>query len=315
MIVIHLTYHPWSAYNGDMEYREYYKVLGVDSKASPEQIKRAYRQLAKKYHPDLHPGDKAAEEKFKELNEAYEVLSDPEKRARYDQLGDQYVHWQQGGGMGNFSDWFRQSGSSNSYRVEVGDFFNGGFSDFFNMLFGQMGYHDPSGRRRTTRTPASARPLEQPITITFQEAFQGVTRTLMVGGRRLEVKIPAGAASGTKVRMKAAGPNQQDIFLVINVAPDPRFERKGDDLYTRLPIDLYTAVLGGQVTAPTPAGNVLLTIPAGTQPGQHIRLTGRGMPRLRQPGSFGDLFAEIAVQLPRNLSPQQRELFEKLKTI
>jgi curved DNA-binding protein len=298
-----------------MEYQDYYKVLGVERNATADQIKRAYRQLAKKYHPDLHPGDKAAEEKFKTINEAYEVLSDTDKRARYNQLGESYSSWQQGGGRGNFDDWFSQA--PGGHRVDVGDLndmFGGGFSDFFNTIFSQMGGTGPttSQRRRTTRQ--APRTYEQPVTINFSEAYRGTERILQLDSRKLEVKIPAGAATGTRVRMTGVAPGGADIHLVIEVAPDPHFERKGDDLYNEVTIDLYTAVLGGPATVNTPGGDVVLTIPPGTQSGQTFRLSGRGMPKLRSiPLVYGDLYARAAIQIPRNLTARQRELFEQLR--
>ncbi len=305
-----------------MEYKDYYKILGVDRKASVEEIKKAYRKLAMKYHPDRNPNDKAAEEKFKEINEAYQVLGDAEKRSRYDQLGVSYDNWRQRGGTGNFNweDWFTGSAGNapGGVRVEVGDLedlFGGGFSDFFTQIFGGVGATRTQTRR--TSSPARSRPLEHPITISFQEAYQGAQRTIQVDGRRLDVKIPAGARSGTKVRIAGAAPGpggqKNDLYLVISVAADTRFERKGDDLYTDVTLDLFTAVLGGRVGVPTPAGDVQLTIPAGTQPGQTFRLAGRGMPKIRSPQQHGDLYARVKVQLPRQLTPEQRRLFEQLR--
>ena len=298
-----------------MEYKDYYKILGVERNSTNDHIKRAYRQLAKKYHPDLHPGDKKAEEKFKEINEAYEVLGDAQKRARYDQLGESYSQWQQVGGRGNFDEWFSQS--PGYQQVEFGDLndmFGGGFSDFFNVIFGQMGGQGSTRRQSGRSTRTAPRSYEQPVTISFQEAYQGAERSVQLDGRHLQVKIPAGANTGTRVRMAGVGPGGADIYLVIEVTPDPTYERKGDDLYTEVNLDLYTAVLGGQATVTTPGGNVVLTIPAGTQHGQTFRLTGRGMPRLRgTPKTYGDLYARAVVHLPRNLTPRQRELFEQLR--
>ncbi len=307
-----------------MEYKDYYKILGVDRNADEQTIKRAYRKLALKYHPDRNPNNKQAEEQFKEINEAYQVLSDKEKRARYDQLGESYSRWQQGGGQPggfNWQDWVYQPQQGGGQRVNVEDLedlFGGGFSDFFSSIFGGMGAETARGAgRRVRRTPP--RSYEQPVTISFQEAFRGTERSIQVDGRRLEVKIPAGAKTGTKVRVPGAAPAEPggqhgDLYLVIEVAEDNRFERQVDNLYTDVSVDLYTAVLGGQANVPTPAGNVSLTIPAGTQPGQLIRLAGRGMPLLRSPQQHGDLFARIKVQIPRNLSQHQRELFEQLRS-
>jgi curved DNA-binding protein len=312
-----------------MEYKDYYKVLGVERNASESDIKSAFRKLALKFHPDRNPGNKNAEEKFKEINEAYEVLSDKQKRARYDQLGDSYSTWQQrGGAEGNFNwgDWTSAPGGGTSFNMgDLNEIFSGGggFSDFFQQIFGSMA--GQTGTRTGTRGQARRvqqqqqqnLPYQQEVQITLEEAFRGAERTVALDGRRLQMKIPAGAKTGTKVRMSGAGPagpggQPVDIFLVIDVLPDPRFERKGDDLHTEATVDLYTAVLGGEARVPTLDGTVVLTILPGTQPGQSFRLSGRGMPRLRVQNQRGDLFARIKVQLPKNLSSEQRKLFEQL---
>jgi curved DNA-binding protein len=315
-----------------MEYKDYYKILGVDRKATEDQIKKAYRKLALQHHPDHNPGNKQAEEKFKEINEAYQVLSDSEKRGRYDQLGDSYTNWQQrGGAPGNFNwdEWFSQAPSSSggSYRVEVSDLSDilggaglGGFSEFFTRIFGGMPNMggatrgEPSGRPGMRIPPQS---YQQKVPISLIEAYQGTTRRLEINGVQKQVVIPKGARSGTKVRVSeaiATAPNapKSDLFLIIDVTPDPRFERKGDDLHTEVKSNLYTAVLGGEVTVPTLSGNVVLSIPPGTQPGQSFRLTGRGMPHLKSPSQFGDLYVKISITVPRNLTPKQKELFEEL---
>lgn len=309
-----------------MEYKDYYKVLGVSRSASEDEIKRAYRKLALQYHPDRNPGNKQAEERFKEINEAYQVLSDPQKRARYDQLGESYTRWQQRGAPGGFNweDWFSTSPGGGNTRVHVGDLSDlfggmgnmgglGDFSEFFRRIFGGMG--EVGSTPRSGGGPA-APGYQQELTISLQEAYSGTTRRIDVDGRRLEVKIPAGARTGTKVRVPEAvqPPNgrKADLYLVIKVADDPRFRREGNDLYTDVSIDLYSAVLGGEVQVPTPAGNVLLTIPAGVQPGQKIRLAGRGMPQIKNPDRKGDLYVVLKVKLPRNLTPEQRSMFQKL---
>ncbi len=307
-------------YNDGMEYKDYYKILGVERNATDAEIKSAFRKLALQYHPDRNRGNPQAEEKFKEINEANEVLSDKEKRARYDQLGDSYSRWQQRGGQPggfNWNEWTRQQ--PGGQQVNVGDFEeilgSAGFSDFFEAIFGGLG--GQAVRQRTARQQARPQSYQQDVQITLEEAYRGAERTVMVDGRRLTMKIPAGARTGTKVRMAGAapsGPNGQpgDLFLVIEVLPDPRFERKENDLYTDISIDLYTAVLGGETRVATLDGNVVLTIPPGTQPGQSIRLGGRGMPNLRTPEKRGNLYARIKVQLPRNLNAEQRQLFEEL---
>jgi curved DNA-binding protein len=301
-----------------MEYQDYYKTLNVDRKASQEEIKRAYRKLAMKYHPDRNPGKKDAEEKFKQINEAYEVLGDEQKRSRYDQLGASYQQWQSGGGgSGNFdwSDWFTQS-PQGGRRVETGnleDLFGGGFSDFFNTIFGGMGGVGGSQTRRASQPRA----FEQPVSISLMEAYHGTTRTLQIENKRVEVRIPPGAKTGTRVRMAGIIPSQggpnSDLHLAVEVQPDSNFERKNNDLHSEASTDIYTAVLGGQVSVQTPAGNVLLSIPAGTQPGQTFRLAGRGMPHLQNPNEHGDLFVRVKVQLPRKLTDHQRQLFEQLR--
>jgi curved DNA-binding protein len=315
-----------------MDYKDYYAILGVDRNATTDDIKKAYRKLAMKYHPDRNPGNKASEDKFKEINEANEVLSDSQKRARYDQLGESYSRWQQGGGQsGNFNwgDWFTQANGGvptgaagrGGTRVEYGDLddmFGGGFSDFFTQIFGGLGGTTRTQQRRAPQARPQPQTLEQSITISFQEAYQGTQRTIQLDGRRLEVKIPAGSKTGTKVRIAGAGApaGRQpagDLYLVIEVAPDPRFERSGDDLETEFTLDLYTALLGGQANVSTPTGDVVLTIPAGTQPGQIFRLAGRGMPKLRTPEKHGDLLAKAKVQLPRKLSAEQKTLVEQLR--
>ncbi|GAB4482335.1 MAG: DnaJ C-terminal domain-containing protein [Anaerolineales bacterium] len=289
-----------------MEYKDYYKLLGVSRTASADEIRTAYRKLAMKYHPDRNPGDKASEERFKEINEAYQALSDPQKRARYDQVGSAYSNWQGRGappGGFNWDEW-RASGGGQQ-QVNFDDLFGGagGFSDFFQAIFGGGA------------TEFASRPIvnEQVVQISLREAYQGAARVLESAGRRVQVNIPAGVKSGSKVRAPGAGPNGQDVYLKIEVMPDPRFERKNDDLYTSVGVDVFTALLGGEAEVETLAGRLRLTIPAGTQPEQMIRLTGRGMPRLRPRGEKGDLYVRVKVQIPRALSPEQKNLLEQAR--
>lgn len=306
-----------------MEYKDYYKILGVERNASKDEIKRAFRKLALKTHPDRNPNDPNAGERFKEINEAYQVLSDPEKRKRYDQLGESYFQWQQGGqpaGGFRWEDWFTPSQTGNVRVGGLEDFLGGDFSEFFRRIFGGMADmgSPTAGRGGYSRGRTAAPSYQQEVVISLAEAYQGTTRRLELDGRRLEVKIPPGAKNGTKVRVAnaiptGAGNQKGDLYLVIKVAEDPRFELKGIDLHTDVTIDLYTAVLGGEVTVQTLTGNVLLTIPAGIQPGQSIRLAGRGIPRLNSPNLKGDLYAHIKVKIPHNLTPRQKELFQELK--
>lgn len=316
-----------------MEYKDYYQTLGVKRDADAKEIKRAFRRLARQHHPDVNPGDKVAEERFKEINEAHEVLSDPDKRRKYDQLGSEWARYQQTGGRpGDFdwSQWAAGAPAAQGQRVHVRygtpedlqDIFGGAspFSDFFSQIFGGTGAGAaPGGGYEYQVRPQRGQNYEQEVEISLQEAYHGATRALQKDGRRLEVKIPAGARTGTRVRMAgegapgAAGGTAGDLYLRVRVLPDPQFERRGDDLHVTLPVDLYTAVLGGQVQVPTLSGPVMLTIPASTQNGRTFRLRGKGMPRLRQADQRGDLFAKIDVQLPTDLGPRQRELFEELQ--
>jgi curved DNA-binding protein len=304
-----------------MEYKDYYKVLGVDKNADEKEIKKAYRRLARQHHPDMNPGDKAAEARFKEINEANEVLSDAEKRRKYDALGQDYQRWQQtGGGTGgfDFSQWQAASAPGGT-RVEYGDISDlfgsdAGFSDFFDAIFGSMAAGRSAPGARPSRTAGAPRSVEQEVEVTLEEAFQGAQRLMDVDGRRLEVKIPAGVKTGSKVRVAGeglqssrAGP-RGDIYLLIKVLSHPTFERRGDDLLCEAPVDLFAALLGGEVRVPTLAGPVALRIPAGTQSGRTFRLGGQGMPKLRTPNERGDLFAKVRIVLPEKLSDRELQL-------
>jgi curved DNA-binding protein len=339
-----------------MEYKDYYRVLGVSRDADQKDIKKAFRRLARKYHPDVAPGDKASEEKFKEVNEAYEVLSDPEKRKLYDQYGAQWRQWQQAGGRpedfpwgqapGQGAGWPQGAGAGGRARgpgyvhytsaEDLEDLFGGEgrFSDFFQQLFGgaygrqqpRGGVEDLFGRGygpTAGRTRARAgQDYEQPVEITLQEAYSGTTRLLQVEDRRLEVKIPPGSDNGTRVRIPGAGgPGMMggesgDLYLVVKVRDNPRYDRKGDDLYMDMDVALYTVVLGGEVQVPTLGGrSVMLSIPPETRNGQAFRLRDRGMPHLNNPEEHGDLFVTVKVDVPQDLSSRERELFEELQNL
>lgn len=316
-----------------MEYQDYYKILGVNKNATEKEIKAAYRKLARQYHPDVNQNDPQAETRLKEINEAYEVLGDPKKRATYDQLGPDWQRWQKSGQAGGF-DWTGWANAGDPrVRVQynnVEDMFGGGgggFSDFFSSIFGGGSPGTRSSGRGGGRSyeyasrPQSGQDIEQEIVISLTEAYHGTTRYVRKDGRRLEVKIPAGAKTGTKVRMRGEGHpaprggKPGDLYLKVKVADDPRFERDGDDLLVDLPVDLYTAVLGGEVRVPTITGEVNLKIPAGAQNGQKLRLRGKGMPKMRKPGQHGDMYAQINVRLPSKLTDQQRKLFEQLQAL
>jgi curved DNA-binding protein len=303
-----------------MDYKDYYQILGVDRKASEQEIKSAYRKLARELHPDKNPDNPTAEERFKEVNEAYEVLGDPNKRAKYDQLGSSYRAYERAGARPGDFDWSTwTSGAPGGVRMEVGDLGDlfgggGGFSDFFNAIFGGMPGGAQTGTRR--RAPSRGRDLQTEVIISLSEAYTGAQRRIQRQSGQIEVKIPPGAQTGTKIRLsgqgESSGRQSGDLYLVVNVQPDPRFDRKGDDLYTDVSVDLYTAVLGGEVQVPTLSGDVVLTIPSGSQPDQVFRLKDRGMPRLRNPSQHGDLYARIKVALPKELSDEERRLFKEL---
>jgi curved DNA-binding protein len=317
-----------------MEYKDYYKTLGVSKSATEKEIKQAFRKLARQCHPDACPDDPKAEARFKEINEAYEVLSDAKKRKKYDTLGSDWARWQQTGGQPGDFDWGRYAsgapggpGGNVRYATaeDLQDLFGGGstFSDFFSQIFGGMAGGRARGGQGSGSRIRSQRgqDYEQEVEITLEDAFHGATRILQSDGERLEVKIPQGADTGTRVRLSGKGSPgvgggpAGDIYLKVKVRPHARFERKGDDLNVTFPVDLYTAVLGGEVRIPTLEGDVLLRIPAGTQNGRVFRLRGKGMPSLRQPDHRGDLLAKVDVQLPAALTPEQRKLFEELKRI
>lgn len=313
-----------------MEYRDYYKILGVDRSASDKDIRQAYRRLARKYHPDVNPDDRSAEDKFKEVNEAYEVLSDSEKRTKYDQLGQSYQQWQRMGGQPGGFDWSGWTtggagGFPGGYRVEyanVDDMGGDVFSDFFRSIFGGTGGRaGRAERQRSARQSIRGQDLEVDANITLDDAYQGTTRVVQVGRRKLTVKIPSGAREGTRVRLSGqgekgyAGGRPGDIDVIVHVMDHPAFRREGDDLHIDLKVPLYTAVLGGSMEVPTLDGHVKLRIQPGTQSGKSIRLKGKGMPRLRLTGNYGDLYAHVLVQVPTELTEQEQALFEDLRDL
>jgi curved DNA-binding protein len=294
-----------------MDYKDYYKTLGVERKASEDEIRKAYRKLAMQYHPDRNPNDKQAEERFKEINEAYQVLSDSKKRSHYDRLGSDYSNWQQRGAPGDFN-WDQYGGSPGGTRVNIDDLNEmfggaGGFSDFFRTIFGM----DAEGVRTRTRSRPQPQGYQQELEITLEEAYQGTTRVFQSDGKQKQVRIPAGVRTGSKVRVAGAGPNGLDLYLIVEVKDDPRFERRGNDLHTTATVNVFTAILGGEAEVETLNGKIKLSIPAGTQPEQVFRLAGRGMTSLKNANEKGDLFVRLKVQIPKYLSAKQRELLEE----
>lgn len=295
--------------------RDYYEVLGVPRTATEKEIKTAYRRLARKYHPDLNPGDKSAEGRFKELQAAYDVLSDAEKRKKYDQFGPNWEHISQAGATD-----FGANGPKVEFNYGTGT----DFSDILNDLFGGIG-STASGRgsRAGFRPrPRAGEDIEQPVDVSLEESYFGTTRVLEIPNgdgtsRRLEVKVPAGVRSGARIRLAGegrrgtAGGPPGDMYLSVTVRPHGAFERKDDDLYEEVPLPLTTAILGGEAQVPTLKGRVALKIPAETQNGRTFRLAGLGMPRASG-GGQGDLYAKMKVVLPTKLSERERALFEEL---
>jgi len=330
-----------------MDFKDYYVGLGVSPDADEKTIKKAYQKLAKKYHPDVNPGDKAAEAKFKDAMEAYQAISDPEKRRKYDELRQDYQQWKTRGGRGDYN-WDRWqsnpsggTGGSQSHTMSPEDYaemFGGsrrsggssgsgeeGYSDFFSAFFGGGG-----GQGRgfsggsTVRRARAGQDHEVEVQVTLEETYNGTTRLIRTGEKQIEAKIPKGVRTGSKVRLTgqggpgiSGGPGG-NLYLNITVSPHARFARDGDDLRADLPIDFYKAVLGGEVSILTFGGEVILKIPPLSQSGKKFRLKGKGMPNLDNPLQQGDLFVELSIVLPEGMSEQEitilRDLADKRGT-
>jgi DnaJ-class molecular chaperone len=318
-----------------MEYKDYYKILGVPRTATDKEIKAAYRKLARKHHPDVNKGDAKAEARFKEINEANAVLSDPEKRRRYDTLGPDWAAYarQRPPGAG------RAAGAGGRV-VDFGGEDMGGFSDFFRTIFGGGfgeggfgggaggqaggGFREVDLEEMFGRAGAAGQDVETPVELTLDEILRGTSRTIQVGegsaARRVEVRIPAGVREGSRVRVPGeGGPGRQgrprgDLYLRVRTLPHPQFQRVGEDLKTAVNVPLTTAVLGGEAQVPTLDGLVGIKIPPGSRPGRLFRLRGHGLPHMGdRKGERGDLLAELGVDLPQELTPRERELFEELR--
>ena len=302
-----------------MDYKDYYKILGIDKKATQAEIKKKFRKLAIQYHPDKNPDNAEAENKFKEVNEAYEVLGDAEKRKKYDELGsnwkqyDQYKNAQQGRRAGNYQ-----------YTGEYDDFFGGarggGFSDFFNSFFGggfASGQGSNAGGRSFGQRPNVSRPVTArgKLDLSFDESVHGVSKTVQVNGKKIRLNIAPGARDGQKLKVTGKGPDGGDLIVELKVGKNPLYQIEGLNLSGKLEVDMYTAALGGKANVKTPHGSFSLNIQAGSAGGKKLRLKGKGMPDYGKKGIYGDFIAEINISIPTNLSSREKELLQNLRKL
>lgn len=302
-----------------MAYIDYYSVLGIDKSASTEDIKKAYRKLARKYHPDLNPNDKEAHKKFQQINEANEVLSDPEKRKKYDQYGENWKHaeqyeqarqaqgQQQQWGGGGFGGGFGGGGYEGGFGEE-------GFSDFFESLFGR-------GERKRGSTKFRGQDANAELHLKLRDVYQTQKQVLTINGKQLRITIPAGVETGQVIKLKGhggpgvnGGPNG-DLYITFVIEEDPAFQRVGNDLHTNVDLDLYKAVLGGDVMIDTMSGRLKLTVKPETQNGTKVRLKGKGFPVYKKEGEYGDLYVTYQVKVPTNLTAKEKELFTELSKL
>lgn len=316
-----------------MEYKDYYKIMGLPRSADQKEIKKKYRTLAAKYHPDKNPDDPESEKKFKELGEAYEVLKDPEKRKLYDQVGSDWKRYQQSGSGASGFDWsqYANQRGGQQYRTNVDfDSMFGGqaggqrgsgspFSSFFETIFGGGGFRQsaPADSRPAGPKPNAKKSAEADVEISLKEAFTGIRKQFRINGQRVDVNIPAGIREGKRLKLKGKGNKlsngkRGDLYLKIRVKPEKGYELRGNDIYYDHQLDLYTAILGGETKVPTMKGNVKLSIPAGTQGGKLFRLPGLGMPEMGNSDTNGDFYVRTLVQIPSNLSDSEKKLFQKL---
>ena len=284
---------------------DYYDILGIPRTANQKEVRQAFRSLARQYHPDVNGGEKTSEERFKQINEAHSVLSDPEKRRKYDRYGDNWAHSEQieeAEARASRGGTFRRSSAGG---VDPYSIFDMEGSSIFDGLFRNFG-------RETRRPPAT----EYPAEITLEEAYKGTNRVLaLAGGRRLEVKIPPGVDNGSRIHVSPDSSSGGDFYLVISVKPHARFQRQGRDLYVEVEASLEDAILGGDLTVSSLGGRLALDLPPETQNGRRFRLAGQGMPGLNDPNTRGDLYATVKVKLPTSLSSEEQELFRRLKEL
>lgn len=316
-----------------MDYKDYYDTLGVSRSASQDEIKKKYRKMAAKFHPDKNPNNKKAEAKFKEIGEAYEVLKDPEKRKLYDQVGSDWKSYQQAGANPNDFNWGRYAGNRHQGNVNFEDMFGGRqqgggspFSSFFETIFGG-GQHGNGGayggQQAYTRSRASqrGRDAEAQLRVSLSEVITGAEKQLQINGEKVKVKIPAGIEDGKRLKLRgrgqqaSAGGSKGDLYLKVQIEIPDGFEQKGKDIYQRVPLDLYTALLGGDLVVQTLDGRVKLNIPAETQNGKIFRLTGRGLPEFNKAKTRGNYYIKAEIKLPENLTDKEKELIKKLSEL
>jgi curved DNA-binding protein len=300
-----------------MAFIDYYEVLGVNKNATEEEIKKAYRKLARKYHPDLNPKDKEANRKFQQINEANEVLSDPEKRKKYDQYGKDWKHAEEfEKARQSRQQWTDAGGGGQDFSGFSGEFDEEGFSDFFQSMFG-------GGERRSSRRNVKFRGQDYnaELHISLRDAYKTHQQTLKVNDKNIRITIPAGVENGQIIKLKGhggpginGGPNG-DLYITFVIADDPKFKRRGNDLYTTIDLDLYTAVLGGEVTVDTMDGKVKLKIKPETQNGTVTRLKGKGFPVYKKEDESGDLYISYSIKIPTQLTEKQKELFRELQKL
>jgi len=308
-----------------MEYKDYYKILGVDKHASQADIKKAYRKLAVKYHPDKNPGDKETESRFKEINEAHEVLSKPEKRKKYDELGQNWNRFEQGraySGNDPFAGFGPRGGQSfhsgEDFQSAFGGFGSSGFSDFFEAFFGSRG--TPHGSQgQVGNFGFKGQDFRADLQLTLEEAYHGVTKVIQLQDEKIRLTIKPGAYHGQVLRIKGKGGkgsgknNHGNLMVTVQLMPHQSFERIGNDLKVNHQISLFDAVLGGETEVKTMDGKIKIKIPAGTKNDKTLRVKGKGMPAYGKPNQSGDLLVQLQVQIPENLTAEQKALFEKLR--
>jgi curved DNA-binding protein len=307
-----------------MDFKDYYEILGVPPGADKKVIQQTFRQLARKHHPDVNPGNKDAEEKFKTINEAYQVLSDAKQRKKYDELRAQYQQWQKTGTQQrqdfDWQNWSAQSGKEarpqDANTEDMEDLFGSEspYSDFFSNIFGGR----TSSGRSASSLPRRGRDVEYQVDLTLEEAFHGAERSLEMEGHKIQASIPIGVRTGTRVRLAGRGePGKNggtagDLYLIIKVLPNEIFERDGDDLHLDAPVDIFTAIAGGEIRIPALERPLTLKIPPRTNASQTFRLRGKGMPYLREPNKRGDMFARVKLVLPHSLTDREVDSIQAL---